>query len=43
MARPAVPALLRLINDPDESIREAVTNALTTIAPESFAHSDPGE
>jgi hypothetical protein len=36
-AKPAVPSLLRLLNDADEGIRGQVTNALLTIDPEAAA------
>ena len=36
-AKPAVPNLLRLLNDRDELIRSFVTNALSTIDPEATA------
>ena len=34
LARPAIPALLRVLNDPDQHMRLVVTNALRKIAPE---------
>jgi HEAT repeat protein len=41
-ARPAVPALLKFLNDPDLKVRENTTNALLKIDPEALKRATGG-
>jgi HEAT repeat protein len=40
-ARPAVPELLKMLDDPSASVRDEATNALQQIAPEALSKTEP--